>query len=130
VTTPAAALRVLVADDDPQLLRLIARLLERGGFAVASAIDGREALRHFRAEPGSIGVVVLDAAIAPGGAAPLLAEMAQLEPGLGVVFTSGDSLTGEQRALLVEHGGVFLRKPFAPEALLRAVEDSQVREDA
>lgn len=126
----AAASRVLVADDDPQILRLVARLLERGGFAVERAADGEEALRRFRAAPGSIGVVVLDAAIAPGGAAPLLEEMARLAPDLGVVLTSGDVLRGEQRALLAEHGGVFLRKPFAPDALLRAVADSRVGEDA
>ncbi len=128
MTRPATGLRVLVADDDPQLRRLIGRLLERRGYAVASAADGEEALRRFREDPQAIGVVVLDAALAPGGAAEVLAEMAKVRPDLGVVFTSGDALPPAQRACLVAHDGVFLRKPFDPEALLRAVEDSRVRE--
>lgn len=37
--------RVLVADDDPAILRLVATILEKEGFAVVSARDGREAYR-------------------------------------------------------------------------------------
>jgi DNA-binding NtrC family response regulator len=118
-----------VADDDPQLRRLIARLLERGGYGVESAADGAQALRRFREDPQAIGAVVLDAALAPDGAAAVLAEMAKLRPDLGVVFTSGDALPAEERARLALHDGVFLRKPFDPEALLAAVEDSRVREE-
>ena len=39
--------RVLVADDEPQLLRLMLRVLERGGYAVRTARDGSEAVRAF-----------------------------------------------------------------------------------
>lgn len=37
--------RVLVADDDPAILRLVATILEKEGFAVVSARDGREAYK-------------------------------------------------------------------------------------
>lgn len=37
--------RVLVADDDPAILRLVSAILEREGFAVVSARDGREAYK-------------------------------------------------------------------------------------
>ena len=36
---------VLVADDEPDILRLVSRLLSRSGFQVIEATDGREALR-------------------------------------------------------------------------------------
>jgi len=35
--------RVLVADDDPAILRLVTTILEKEGFAVVGARDGREA---------------------------------------------------------------------------------------
>ena len=37
--------RVLVADDDPAILRLVTAILEKEGFAVVGARDGREAYR-------------------------------------------------------------------------------------
>ena len=36
---------VLVADDDPDILQLVAFRLERAGYAVVQAIDGEQALR-------------------------------------------------------------------------------------
>jgi CheY-like chemotaxis protein len=37
--------RVLVADDDPAILRLVTTILEREGFTVVGARDGREAYK-------------------------------------------------------------------------------------
>jgi CheY-like chemotaxis protein len=37
--------RVLVADDDPAILRLVTTILEKEGYAVVSARDGREAYK-------------------------------------------------------------------------------------
>jgi CheY-like chemotaxis protein len=37
--------RVLVADDDPAILRLVATILEKEGFSVVSTRDGREAYK-------------------------------------------------------------------------------------
>ena len=37
--------RILVADDDPAILRLVSTILEKEGFAVVTARDGREAYK-------------------------------------------------------------------------------------
>jgi CheY-like chemotaxis protein len=42
--------RVLVADDDPAILRLVATLLEKEGFEVIKANDGREAYQALQAD--------------------------------------------------------------------------------
>lgn len=49
---------VLVADDDPQLLRLVTRSLELEGFHVLNARDGEEALAMIEANPPDL--VLLD----------------------------------------------------------------------
>ncbi len=46
---------VLVADDEPRLLRLMERLLVRAGYDVMTARDGDEAARVYRAHRGAIG---------------------------------------------------------------------------
>jgi DNA-binding NtrC family response regulator len=113
---------VLVADDEPRLLRLLERLLTRAGYDVMTARDGDEAARVYREHGGAIGVAVLDAAIAPHGSAALLDSLPEGREGPGVVLTSGGALDEMLGAALLRHRGVFLHKPFAPAALLQAVE--------
>jgi len=42
--------RILVADDDPAILRLIRTILEKEGFAVVTARDGREAYKTLQSD--------------------------------------------------------------------------------
>ncbi|HET8781498.1 MAG TPA: response regulator [Pyrinomonadaceae bacterium] len=42
--------RMLVADDDPAILRLIATILEKDNFTVVTARDGREAYKTLQAD--------------------------------------------------------------------------------
>ena len=121
---------VLIADDEPQLLRLMERVLQRADYQVLTARDGDEALRASAERRQEIGTVVLDAAIVPNGAREVLEEVCRENNPVAVVLTSGDSLAEPLRELLREHDGVLLRKPFPPGALLRAVADSQIRGDS
>jgi CheY-like chemotaxis protein len=43
--------RILVADDDPAILRLVATILERENFGVVAARDGREAYKILQSDP-------------------------------------------------------------------------------
>jgi len=43
--------RILVADDDPAILRLVATILEKENFKVVTARDGREAYKFLQADP-------------------------------------------------------------------------------
>ena len=45
VQNPQASRRILVADDDPAILRLVTAIVEKEGYTVVPARDGREAYR-------------------------------------------------------------------------------------
>jgi hypothetical protein len=60
----------------------------------------------------------------------VLTTVAKERPELGIVITSGDQLSDSLRVLLLAHNGIFLRKPFAPSALLCVVENSLAQEGA
>ena len=122
--------RILVADDEPQLLRLMARVLERGGYAVRTARDGAEAVRAFEELGEAVEILVLDAAIVPRGGNEVLEAALKGHDSLGIVLTSGDMPDGALRDLVLQNDGVFLRKPFPPSALLSAVEDSLIKRDS
>ena len=121
---------VLVADDQDQLLRLCRRVLGRSGYPVLPARNGDEAARLFAAHRGDVRAVVIDATLPPRGAAAALEEIWKMSDDVGVVFTSGDDLDESLHALRLDRAGVFLRKPFAAAALVRAVQDAQRRFEA
>lgn len=50
--------KILVVDDEPKIVRLIQAYLERAGFSVLAAYDGRQALELFKAEQPAL--VILD----------------------------------------------------------------------
>ena len=51
---PAEATRILVVEDEPSLAETMRYNLEREGFSVSLAEDGRRALERFRAEPPAL----------------------------------------------------------------------------
>lgn len=114
--------RILIADDEPQLLRVLVRVLEQQGYTVISAPDGKAAVEALRGAPEAIDVVVIDAAIDPEGAGPVLEWVAEEQPQIGVIVTSGDQLSDPLRSRVLANNGIFLLKPFLPKALVQAVE--------
>ncbi|HEY0078004.1 MAG TPA: response regulator [Pyrinomonadaceae bacterium] len=48
--TTSTSRRILVADDDPAILRLVTTIVEKEGYTVVTARDGREAYRLLQAD--------------------------------------------------------------------------------
>jgi two-component system cell cycle sensor histidine kinase/response regulator CckA len=119
--------RILIADDESQLLRVLVRVLEKQGYTVISAPDGKAALEILRRTPEAIDAIVIDAAIDPEGAGPVLEVLAAEQPQIGVVVTSGDQLPSSLRFRLLASNGIFLLKPFLPSALVEVVEASLIK---
>jgi two-component system cell cycle sensor histidine kinase/response regulator CckA len=118
--TPAQQ-TLLVVDDQSQLLRLLVRVFEKHGSRVLSAESVPEADEVLAAHAQEIDALVLDVIIPPAGVDPLLSRMGSLRDDVGVVLTSGEELGSALRQRLESLGGVFLRKPFAPAAVVDAV---------
>lgn len=112
---------VLVVDDEPEVLRLVGRLLEDLlGRPVLAASSGPEAVELVRRRGKGIGAVLMDANM-PGmdGTAAFQAIQA-LKPGLpGVLFSGCDEAEGRHLARTYGFAG-FIKKPFEVEDLRRA----------
>ena len=108
-------MRVLVADDSPHLVLLYRAVLEDAGYEVVSVSNGIAAIAAV--EAGEVDAAVLDV-LMPGVSGDAIAErLVRTNPALPVLLMTGDS--GEQ--FVAEVGVPVLRKPFAPEELVRAV---------
>jgi PAS domain S-box-containing protein len=119
---PPRRRRALLADDEATLRTLLARVLDEDGFAVATAPDGAVARRLLETASDAFDVVVLDVTMphVTGDAilAWLRAHADERLRSLPVVLMSGYAETSAP----ADPRTTFLRKPFAPEELLRAME--------
>jgi DNA-binding NtrC family response regulator len=105
-----AALRVLVADDEPKIRRLLQQILEGKGCQVCLAEDGLEALTQFQAQPCD--VVITDIRMPKVTGLELLVELKRLDPLVHVVvITSYPSVEGAVEAMKIGACD-FITKPF------------------
>jgi DNA-binding NtrC family response regulator len=113
--------RILIVDDEPTLLRMMAVYLGRLGYSVTTAGATEEAWEQVKPSPEEFGVVVLDASMAGIGIHTLAQQMLALSPELCVLVASGYPL--DMTALVAQAPGrvEFLQKPFTPEMLSDAV---------
>jgi CheY-like chemotaxis protein len=114
---------VLVADDEDLLLRLVSRLLGAAGFQVLTATCASEALDLLEARREPVDALLLDVVLPGDPDGSLMARLLRERGRAGVVLTSGHTPDQRVRRFLADHDGRFLSKPFAPEELVRAVED-------
>lgn len=113
--------RILVAEDDPHILRLISMWLTRQGHEVVEARNGLSARDLIQAEP--VDVLVSDINM-PGLDGLELIE-AVVPGGLvhrGVIVLTNRWDHGEIRDRLAEWGVQVLPKPFSPTKLSELIE--------
>jgi len=105
--------RILVADDDPAILRLISTILEKENFNVVNARDGREAYKILQSDP-NFTAAILDV-VMPHISGPELVKYMKGENKLMRIPVM--MMTAEQDAKLSSDSFsagavVFLPKPF------------------
>lgn len=110
---------VLVVEDQPEMQRVLERLLHADAMQVELAADGRTALQAFRAHTPS--AVLLDLTLPDRCGRELCPEFKAIAPSVPVVVVSGISDV-EQKVLLLELGADdFITKPFSPKELMARV---------
>jgi EAL domain-containing protein (putative c-di-GMP-specific phosphodiesterase class I)/CheY-like chemotaxis protein len=113
---------VLVVDDDPNMLRLLERVLANSGFAVTAAPDSAIAEQLIRRE--RFDVILSDLNIAQGSGIDVLRCAHEHAPSVPVILLTGSP--DLQSAIDSVRLGAFryLLKPFVHEDLTRAVSDA------
>jgi len=114
--------RILIADDDADLLRALARTLERAGHDVVRLSDGRGACEHIgNLDPRDVDVVLTDISMPGCDGLEVMRAAHKLDPDLPVLFMTGMP-TVETAVQALEFGAYrYLLKPVDPEVLLQAV---------
>lgn len=108
--------RVLIVDDEPEIVEVLRQRLTWMRFAVSSAADGLEALEKIRAERPDL--VLLDLRMPRMGGMDALREIRQVAPDLYVIVMTASTTHSVARACLAAGANDFLAKPFRPQDLV------------
>jgi len=112
--------RVLVVEDDPDNRKIITRVLELEGYAVAEATDGDGAIAAARRERPDL--IIMDLAL-PGTDGWEATRRLKADPELAripVVALSAHAMKGDEESALAAGCDYYLAKPCPP-ALVREV---------
>jgi len=115
---------ILLVEDEESVRLVLRKALERQGYHVIEAHNGREALE--RLDGGeSIALMITDVVMPEVGGFELANQVAREHPEIKVVFMSGytQSDGGIDGQRILDPGTHFLRKPFSTELLARKVRE-------
>jgi CheY-like chemotaxis protein len=112
--------RVLVVDDDPMMLDVLVRILQRENFELVTASSGPEALRKIAASAAAPDLLITDFAMPDMRGHELAARVRARFPGLRVLYQTGFSDMLFENRVELEDNSAFIEKPFTARGLREA----------
>ena len=112
---------VLLVDDEEIVRALCQSVLERQGYRVIIARDGREALQAYSQREREIDLVILDLSMPHLSGIETLERLRAFNPNVRVILASGYSLDTQHELFQSAQVLGFVPKPFQPADLLRMV---------
>ena len=114
---------ILIVDDEDVVLRMAQSTLERYGYQVLVAVNGREAVDIFKQQPDRVALVLLDMTMPVLSGEETLHELKRIRPNVRVIASSGYN---EVEALRRFGQGVrgFLQKPYRAAQLAEKIKTS------
>ncbi|HEX7117301.1 MAG TPA: sigma-54 dependent transcriptional regulator [Longimicrobiales bacterium] len=110
---------ILIVDDEANIRRMVARLLEAEGYRAREAADGRAAIAAVEEEEPD--VVLLDLAMPELDGLAALRTLRERRPELPVVMMSGRATLGDAVQATKAGAFHFIEKPLSPEAVLLTI---------
>jgi two-component system cell cycle sensor histidine kinase/response regulator CckA len=114
---PRADATILLAEDEPKVRLYTQRILERQGYTVLPAADGRMAMEVARRYEGGIHLLLADIIMPVMGGGELARQFAAERPGTPVLCMSGYT---DQLSPPPQH---LIQKPFTAAALLSRIHE-------
>jgi CheY-like chemotaxis protein len=111
---------VCVVDDDPMMLDVLARILQRENFDLLMASGGPEIIEKLADYTGSVDLLVTDYAMPDMQGRELADHVRQRFPAVKVLYQTGFSDMLFENRVELEEGAAFLEKPFTARGLREA----------
>ena len=111
---------VCVIDDDPMMLDVLARILQRENFELLMASGGPEIIEKLAGHSGTVDLLVTDYAMPDMQGRELADRVRQRFPSVKVLYQTGFSDMLFENRVELEEGAAFLEKPFTARGLREA----------
>ena len=111
---------VAVVDDDPMMLDVLSRILQRENFDLLMASSGREIMQKLSEYTSDIDLLVTDYAMPDMQGRELAEHVRQRFPAVKVLYQTGFSDMLFEDRMELEEGAAFLEKPFTARGLREA----------
>jgi len=108
---------ILLAEDEPAILKLTAMMLERQGYVVLAASTPGEAIRLAREHAGTIHLLMTDVIMPEMNGRDLAKNLLPLYPDLKRLFMSGYTADVIAHRGVIDEGVNFIQKPFSSQDL-------------
>jgi len=115
---------IKVIDDDPFVVAVASAMLEKLGFEVLTAVNGREGLQVFRIHRGEITCVLLDLMMPEMGGEETLQELRNLQGDLPVILSSGFNEQDVTQRFVGKGLAGFIQKPYSVANLSRVLKSA------
>jgi len=103
---------ILLVDDESMIIDVGKQLMEKMGYKVLTARDGKEAMEIFEKNWEEIDMVVLDMIMPGMGGGECFDRMKGIKPDIKVLLSSGYSIDGQATEILNRGCDGFIQKPF------------------
>src|SRR5579864_8375995 len=90
-----ASARILVVDDEQQLLKVLTRYLTKLGYGVVSSSSTEDAWEHIQAAPESYALALVDVTMSGMSAEELMGRILRANPAIHVIASSGYPISPE-----------------------------------
>ncbi len=104
--------RILLVDDEKELVLLTERMLKKLGYTVTTETNPVEALHRFRQNPGAFDLVITDQTMPDMTGERLAGEILSIKPGFPIILYTGFSENVNEKNYRAMGIGAFLMKPF------------------
>ena len=111
---------VAVVDDDPMMLDVLSRILQRENFELLMASGGPEIIQKLSEHTGDVDLLVTDYAMPEMQGRELADHVRQRFPSVKVLYQTGFSDMLFENRMELEEGAAFLEKPFTARGLREA----------
>ena len=112
---------ILLVEDEELFRGMLGDLLRFDDYNVLEAASGDEALGVAGSHGGGIDLIVTDINLNGMNGVTLTHELMKQHPRMGIIYMSGDTLSGAVGGEKIPDGAQFLPKPFESTALLDKV---------
>ncbi|MEX1350485.1 MAG: response regulator [Desulfobacterales bacterium] len=103
---------ILLVDDEEMILKIGKELIEKVGYQVITASNGKKALEIYQRDQNKIDMVILDMTMPDMSGGETYSLLKEINPSIKTLLSSGYSINGKAQAILNDGYSGFIQKPF------------------